>query len=161
MRTIITFMMALIVGITNAFAVDSNSKQTNVNQSKGNVEYQISNELDRWKTAFDSHSIENILNLYASNAILQPTLSSTTYLSNEKREMYFNGLFKQPEIAVAFHTQHIEIYHDTIAIAVGDYDFTYIKDGKKVTLPSRYTFVYSLEPTGWAIVFHHSSVQPK
>ncbi|HEV8643554.1 MAG TPA: DUF4440 domain-containing protein [Methylomirabilota bacterium] len=64
-----------------------------------------------------------------------------------------------PSYKVALGEQRIRVYGD-IAINTGTYTFSEIRDGKPITPPARFSFVYRNHGGRWLIVDHHSSAVP-
>ena len=73
---------------------------------------------------------------------------------------YFHKLTQNPELKATIQSEKIDLFGDAAAVASGLYTFSYRKDGQRVELPARYTFVYRKTPHGWTIVRHHSSALP-
>jgi len=120
---------------------------------------EIQKTMQSWADALSSGDPQKIVNLYDKNAFLYATFKNVLDTPEEKLA-YFKGLMQHPNLKVTFKTKNIRTYHQ-IAISSGLYNFSYDNQGKKRTVPARYTFVYSHEPTGWLIVEHHSSVLPE
>lgn len=111
-----------------------------------------------WAAALSARDAQKITNLYAKDALLYATF--TNMLDNQPaRYAYFQGLVKNPDLKVVFDKQNIRLFGNT-AINSGLYTFSFTDQGKVVTVPARYTFVYTLTPKGWMIVDHHSSKLP-
>ena len=73
---------------------------------------------------------------------------------------YFHKFSQNRELKATVQSERIDLFGDA-AVASGLYTFSYKKDGQRVELPARYTFVYRKTPHGWAIVRHHSSALPE
>ena len=114
----------------------------------------------KWAAIFADDNPDSILALYADDAVLWGTLSSTRLVGKQELRGYFQMAFKAlPRHKVVFGNQHIRVYGD-IAINTGYYTFSYVKDGEVRTLPARYSFVYRNHGGSWLIVDHHSSEMP-
>lgn len=114
----------------------------------------------QWANALSSRDPQKIAALYDKNAFLYATFTNKISRQDDLVS-YFKKLMAHQGLAVQFNKQNIRRYKET-AIDSGLYTFSYVDDnGKTVKVPARYTFVYSLEPQGWAIVDHHSSVLPE
>lgn len=102
-----------------------------------------------------------MVEFYAPNALLLPTFSSKI-LSNYHGELnaYFADLTKNEDLKCKTDRLVTKVYGD-FAVTTGLYTFTYRDNGKSVTVPARFTFVYEKLPEHkWLIVNHHSSVVP-
>lgn len=112
-----------------------------------------------WAAAVNARSPQQITSLYDSQAFLYATFQNM--LDTEHSiYLYFEKLSKLDNLNVKFLKENIRLYGET-AINSGIYDFSYNENGKRVDVPARYTFVYTLTPKGWMIVDHHSSVLPE
>jgi uncharacterized protein (TIGR02246 family) len=114
----------------------------------------------QWATKFVDDNPDQILTLYAPDAVLWGTLSPTVRQEPAALREYFVAAFKVlPGHRVSFGEQLIRVYGKT-AINTGYYTFSYVKDGETKTIPARYSFVYVKTDRGWLIVDHHSSAMP-
>ena len=114
----------------------------------------------RWATLFVDDNPDQILTLYAPDAVLWGTLSPTVRQGPAALREYFAAAFKiLPGHRVSFGEQLIRVYGKT-AVNTGYYTFSYVKDGETKTIPARYSFVYVKTDQGWLIVDHHSSAMP-
>jgi uncharacterized protein (TIGR02246 family) len=113
-----------------------------------------------WAKIFVHDDPDHILALYAKDAVLWGTLSTTRRDTPAALREYFVGAFKAlPGHTVTFGDQHIRVYGPT-AINTGYYTFSYVKDGKPASIPARYSLVYVKQGGKWLIVDHHSSAMP-
>jgi len=113
----------------------------------------------QWEEALASRKTEKIVDLYEKDAFLYATFENMIDTQAGLID-YFKKLMQHPELKVVFNTQNIRLYGEA-AVNSGLYTFSYTENGKTVTIPARYTFVYTHRPTGWFIVDHHSSVLPE
>jgi len=103
-----------------------------------------------------------VVKYYAPHAILLPTLSDKI-LFNEKNELndYFANLTSYKNIHCVTKKLITVMNSDDFAMTAGFYNFVFIdKNGKNITLPARFTFVYKKYNDQWLIIQHHSSVLP-
>lgn len=113
-----------------------------------------------WGKRFAEGTPDAILTLYAKDAVLWGTISTTRRETPVAIREYFVGAFKAlPSHKVEFGNQLIRIF-GTIAINTGYYTFSYTKDGQARSIPARYSFVYAKRDGTWLIVDHHSSAIP-
>lgn len=105
---------------------------------------------------------QKVINLYAHDAILLPTLSPKMKL-NEKQELdaYFKNLTSYDQLTITTNKLVTRVMGN-VAFNTGFYTFSYVaSDGKTVELPARFTFVYQLQDKKtWLIVTHQSSILP-
>lgn len=104
---------------------------------------------------------DKILPLYAEDAVLWGTISPKIRSDKAGLTDYFvNACKALPKLTVEFKEPHIRIYGGDTAINSGYYDLSYEKEGKKETLPARYSFTLVKKGGKWLIVDHHSSAMP-
>jgi hypothetical protein len=85
-----------------------------------------------------------------------PTIRDTPPTVRE----YFNILRTvPPSYKAVLGEQRIRVYGD-IALNTGTYTFSEVRDGKEITRPARFSFVYRNRGGRWLIVDHHSSAVP-
>jgi len=117
-----------------------------------------------WKENLAVGTTENpdkILSLYAKDAVLWGTISSTRRDDPAAIRDYFVNAYKNlPKLTVTFQDPYIRVYGN-MAINTGSYTFSYVKDAEIKTLPARYSFSYVKRNGRWLIVDHHSSGMPK
>ena len=114
-----------------------------------------------WADAMTSHDVDRVLALYDSEAVLWGTRSPTLRDSPAALRDYFNILRTVPSSYKAvLGEQRVRIYGD-MAINSGTYTFSEVRDGKEITRPARFSFVYRNRNGRWLIVDHHSSAVPE
>jgi uncharacterized protein (TIGR02246 family) len=113
-----------------------------------------------WEQAFRAESPENILSLYAEDAVLWGALSPLRRDTPTAIRDYFTEVFTLMERKVTFIDPLIRVYGDT-AVNTGYYTFSWIRDEKSETIPARYSITYVKRYQQWLIVEHHSSVKPE
>ena len=115
--------------------------------------------IKQWEDCLNSGELENIVNLYADDAVLWGTFSKIIRDKSDLIQEYFKGLFQKQELQVNFGTIHSRVYEDT-HIFSGMYEFSYM-DEKLISHPARFTFVICKNESGnFEIVEHHSSLIP-
>jgi uncharacterized protein (TIGR02246 family) len=113
-----------------------------------------------WGNTLGRNDPDQVVPLYAPDAVLWGTLSPTIRAERAALREYFVTAFKTlPSLKVTFGEQLIRIYGNT-AVNTGNYTFSYIRDGQAATLPARYSFTFVKEGERWMIVDHHSSAMP-
>lgn len=119
----------------------------------------IEQALELWCTTISHGKPEDIVNLFDPEAILLPTLMPGVLKTREERLSYFTQLMKNPNLTVTVNESHLRIIND-IAINSGLYTFFFERQGKPVTIPARFTFIYQKKQQGWVIIEQHSSQIP-
>ena len=105
---------------------------------------------------------KHVVKLYASDAILLPTLSDKIKFNNKDQlAPYFEKLTSYNQLNVETTLLKTFVSND-VAVNTGTYTFSYMSpDNKLVELPARFTFVYKLKgDKTWLILTHHSSALP-
>ncbi len=111
---------------------------------------------DRWNDSLKTGDPAKVVENYASDSVLLPTVSNKVRTTAAEKEDYFKHfLEKKPEGTVNERWVEIDCNY---AIDAGSYTFAYA-DGTKVA--ARYTFVYGIEDGEWKILTHHSSAMPE
>ena len=111
---------------------------------------------EEWNNALQTGDPKNVVALYATDAILLPTVSNKVGHNHTEIEDYFvHFLAKGPQGKI--NESNVRRSGD-IAINSGVYTFKF-KDGGFIQ--ARFTFVYQWNGQRWMIVEHHSSAMPK
>ncbi len=111
---------------------------------------------DEWNNALKTGNPEKVAALYASNAILLPTMSNLVRCNREEIKDYFVHFIRKGKEA-SIDESNLRTFGQ-IAINSGIYTFSF-KDGTSVQ--ARFTFVYRWNGQRWHIVEHHSSQMPE
>ena|SRR3990170_7150645 len=100
--------------------------------------------------------------LYADNAVLLATLDHVPLIMSSQRIKYFNKFTNKKDLNAKTDLLITQVITPEAAINSGTYTFSFInkKDGKTVTLPARFSFVYKKVGDKWLIINHHSSNLP-
>lgn len=113
-----------------------------------------------WIDAMSSHDPDRVVALYDPEAVLWGTRSPTLRDTPSTVRGYFDILKTvPPSYKAVLGEQRIRIYGD-IAINTGTYTFSEDRDGKPMSRPARFSFVYRNRDGRWLIVDHHSSAVP-
>jgi uncharacterized protein (TIGR02246 family) len=111
-------------------------------------------------TSGKSTVVEDVLALYADDAILLATVSEQIRDTKAELRDYFEFFTALPHLSAKDYIPTIRVYDD-IAINTGYYTFMYESEpGKIKEVHARYTFTYHKVDGKWLIVEHHSSVVP-
>jgi uncharacterized protein (TIGR02246 family) len=114
---------------------------------------------NKWNAAIQSGKTDEVLRLYAKDAILLPTVSNKVRHNHAEIKDYFDHFVEAKPVG-KINEQNIRTFDD-LAINSGTYTFTLTKDGKRVEVPARFTFVYQKQGKDWLIIEHHSSAMPE
>lgn len=114
--------------------------------------------LMQWTEAVASGRIEQVLGLYAPDAILVPTLSNKIIVTQEGRRRYFEFFLSDggARCAVEHEEFRIDREGDTVTIG-GVYSFSFPRPTGEETVPARFLFTFEKLNTRWLITGHHSS----
>ena len=112
-----------------------------------------------WENYLNNADLNNLINLYAEDAVLWGTFSNVIRDNLDLIREYFQELFKKRDLKVSFNASCNRVYEDTHLYS-GTYKFSYI-DQELIIINARYTFVVCKDRNGkYKIVEHHSSVIP-
>lgn len=115
--------------------------------------------LDEWQRFLNCGDLENIVRLYADEAVLWGTFSDTLRDSQRLIEEYFKKLFERDGLRVEWGTvcsRSCDGFH----LYSGTYEFSYVEH-KPVSVPARFTFAIGHDKDGGLkILTHHSSLIP-
>lgn len=102
---------------------------------------------------------EKVVNLYAKDAILLPTVENGPMIGRAAISKYFEHFLKdKPSGTIDKRTIHIGC---NLAFDAGLYTFAYDPPtGPKDPTKARYTYVYQYDGGRWLIAHHHSSKWP-
>ena len=112
--------------------------------------------IDRWSAAFNANDQEAVVKLYAPDAVLLGTVSPVINEGTEAIRAYFKILPGSGAKSVIGERRTIVLSENAV-MGAGFYEFTIMRDGKPVPLPSRFTMVVAKRDGQWLIVHHHSS----
>ena len=104
--------------------------------------------------------VEDVLALYAEDAILLATVSEQIRDTKDELRDYFKFFTVLPNLSAKDYIPTIRVYDD---IAINSCYSTFMftsGPGAVVEVPARYTFVYRKINGKWMIVEHHSSGIP-
>ena len=116
--------------------------------------------VERWAAAFDAGNVEAIAGLYAADASLWGTLSTTLATSQDALRRYFTAA-AAAGFKVKLGDHSAVVVSDTTVVDAGQYEFSRVRDGQTTTFPARYSFVLAKRGDAWVIGHHHSSLLPR
>ncbi|MBF6057099.1 MULTISPECIES: SgcJ/EcaC family oxidoreductase [Thiomicrorhabdus] len=121
---------------------------------------QVAKELfERWNQALQTGEPQAVAHLYWDDAILLPTVSNVPRVNHAEIEDYFHH-FLQSKPYGTIVSRNLKQGCNKLTDA-GVYEFKVVKNGEKVVVPARYTFVYEFRNGEWKISHHHSSMMPE
>lgn len=121
---------------------------------------EIASLFDTWNAALATGNPKRVTALYASNGILQPTVSNEVRVGPAAIERYFVDFLKaKPQGTINY--REIRMLDADTALDAGVYTFTLTKDGKPTKVQARYTYLYEKVDGVWKIMSHHSSAMPE
>ncbi|MUG97711.1 SgcJ/EcaC family oxidoreductase [Scytonema sp. UIC 10036] len=126
----------------------------------GTQEAEIAALFDKWNAALQTGNPDEVVKLYAKNAVLLPTLSNQVRIDRSQMRDYFQHFLKYQPIGTILQ-QNIRVIDKSIAINSGIYSFNIIKNNQPEKVVARYSFVYHHDGNDWLIVDHHSSAMPE
>jgi len=113
-----------------------------------------------WTRAVTSgHGPGPVVELYAQDAVLLPTLKTGPLQGRQGIREYFEHFTSLPELAMSTQTLLVREVGGAL-VASGLYTFTYADGDGQKAVPARFSFVFALHDGRWLIKDHHSSMAP-
>lgn len=112
-----------------------------------------------WVAAYNSRDPSRITAQYDSEAVLWGTTSASIRATPATIADYFKDAPKRPDARVTVTDQVVRV-SGAMAVNTGSYTFTDVREGKSVSTPARFTFVFHNRNGRWLIASHHSSRVP-
>nr|WP_314442222.1 SgcJ/EcaC family oxidoreductase [uncultured Sphingomonas sp.] len=122
---------------------------------------EIERQFDRFAGALATHDPDKVTALFASDAVLLPTLSNTPRTDPAAvRDYFVHFIAKSPVVRVDSSTVRVGC---NIAERVGTWTWTLTdpQTGAKSEAAARYSFIYRHEGGQWRIDHLHSSLMPE
>ena len=120
----------------------------------------VSGATRTWIEAMNSRDPDKVVALYDNDAVLWGTVSPSIRDTRQAIQEYFAFLRTAPAAyKIVLGEQRVRVYGD-MGINTGTYTVSSVRDGKPVTIPARFSFVYRNVNGRWMIVDHHSSAMP-
>lgn len=122
---------------------------------KNTNQQEIMGLFDRWNATLQTGDAEQVVQYYAPNSLLLPTLSNQARITKQEKKDYFEHFLTQKPVG-EITLRMVQVGCNT-AIDSGNYTFT-LNGTQKVA--ARYTFTYKWQDGQWLITSHHSSLAP-
>jgi uncharacterized protein (TIGR02246 family) len=121
------------------------------------TEGEIAKLFEVWNDALKTLNPDNVVKLYAQDAVLLPTVENGPLIGHAPIRGYFvHFLENKPSGKIDERTIRIGC---NVAFDAGLYTFTY--GNQNPPTPARYTYIYEYDGGRWLIAHHHSSKRPK
>lgn len=119
----------------------------------------VNTNFARWGDALLTQSAKNVAALYASNAILLPTMGKHVIATNKGVEEYF-AFFLTFLPRVSMKDEFVFGERADSYVHCGVYRFRLTRDGKEQEVDARFSMLWQKVNGNWMIVHHHSSQVP-
>lgn len=130
-------------------------------QPSSQQDREIAGLFERWNGALQTGNAQAVVDLYASDAVLQPTVSNQVRTTPAQIKDYFEHFLALKPVG-QINYREIRQLGRNVAMDSGVYTFTLTgADGRSRQVQARYTFVYEQEGGQWKILNHHSSAMPE
>lgn len=117
--------------------------------------------LMRWAEVVSSGHLEDLLALYASDAILVPTMEDEVGGHADERRACFESFLSNPNLKCRIDSLRKRISHKLGTVVVGGhYTFSFGRDGSEERVAARFLFTFEEIDGAWLITGHHSSRMP-
>jgi len=115
--------------------------------------------VERWAKALSAGNLDEIVQLYAPDALFYGTTMPNVTATHDDLRKYFSATLPlKPTMKLAEHWT-LEISNASVVDA-GVYEFSRMRDGQLLSTRLRYSFVVAKRGDEWKIVHHHSSMMP-
>ncbi|WP_328425302.1 SgcJ/EcaC family oxidoreductase [Streptomyces sp. NBC_00443] len=123
---------------------------------------QVAGLFDQWNRTLQTGDPEKVADLYASDAVLLPTVSNKVRADHAAIVDYFEHFLANKPVGKKIET-HVNVLDNNSVIDAGTYQFTLTdpETGEKSVVKARYTYAYEKRGGEWLIVNHHSSKMPE
>ena len=116
--------------------------------------------LYRWAATVATRDVDKILELYAADAILVPTLSNQVRDCDDSRRNYFENLLANDGLVCDIQVLKKRVSRKLGTVVVGGlYTFVYRDGGEQRSVPARFLFTFERINDEWLITGHHSSIE--
>jgi uncharacterized protein (TIGR02246 family) len=151
-----------IVTATVIVAVGTVGTVAGTHTAKKASRTQIASLFDTWNAALKTGDADKVVDLYASDAVLLPTVSNKVRTTHAEIVDYFEHFLENKPVGKKVQTV-VDVLDNDSAIDTGVYEFTLTDPdtGAKRVVKARYTYAYEKRDGAWKIVNHHSSAMPE
>lgn len=118
---------------------------------------EIASLFDRWNQSLQTGDAQKVVDNYAPESLLLPTVSNQPRVTPAEKLDYFQH-FLENQPSGKIDMRRIELGCNT-AWDAGLYTFTFAKTGASVS--GRYSYTYRWNGSKWLITSHHSSAMPE
>lgn len=116
--------------------------------------------LYRWAATIATRDADKILELYAADAILVPTLSNQVRDCDDSRRNYFESFLANDGLVCDIQVFKKRVSRKLGTVVVGGlYTFAFRENGEQRTVPARFLFTFERINDQWLITGHHSSIE--
>jgi uncharacterized protein (TIGR02246 family) len=112
--------------------------------------------IDRWSAAYSANDPDAVARNYRPDAILLGTVSPIISQGTDAIRAYFSSV-KGSGTKNAISERHTMVLNDNAVIVTGFYDFTRMRNGRPLTISSRFTMLLIKDGGELLIAHHHSS----
>jgi uncharacterized protein (TIGR02246 family) len=117
--------------------------------------------VEKWTRAFTESDVDDIVRLYAPDALFFGTGSQTLVTKPEEIRKYFEqALLSNRPRGATVGDHSVMVLSDTAVVITGLDTVTGTRDGKTLSANGRATFVIAKREGGWQIVHFHRSAKP-
>jgi uncharacterized protein (TIGR02246 family) len=160
-RILLTLALGLSAVTSSSLFAQELSMQSQSKATLASEEREIAALFDRWNAALGTGNPDRVVELYAKDGVLLPTVSNKMRTTPAEIKDYFTHFLESKPRGV-INAREVRVLDDNTAVDTGLYTFTLTNtDGSTTTLPARYTFVYEKLNGKWLIISHHSSAMPE
>lgn len=115
----------------------------------------------RFYSYFNKGDAEGIASLYSEDATFYSDAEPQLIIGRQNIEKYFENLFSG---ASSYRLEPLESHwqkYEKFAVRTANANvYMELKDGKKIGIPLRASYVYEKVPKGWFIIHHQATQQP-
>lgn len=161
-RAALVTATAVVTAATVTAGISAAGANKPYNKPSKPTEKQVAALFDKWNAALRTGDPEKVADLYASDAVLLPTLSDKVRTDRAGRVDYFEHFLANKPSGKKIET-HINVLDSDSVLDAGIYQFSLTDHdtGRKSVVKARYTYEWEKRNGEWKIVNHHSSAMPE
>lgn len=116
--------------------------------------------LYQWAVTVARRDVDQVLKLYAADAILVPTLSNQVRDCDDSRRSYFENFLANEGLVCDIQVFKKRVSRKLGTVVVGGlYTFVFRENGVQRVVPARFLFTFEQIDGQWLITGHHSSIE--